>query len=175
MLAVWGSYTCRFKYSFTLQIVFMFVENWTRLSLTPFLKVFMLIPKVTNDPGAALKVECVFLIFLLNGLWCRKWKRSCWVSGYIPGLEMTSCPQHGDKTLETNITCSWSLFLSCQQWKRSGLYTDLTLKIIIVIVFHIHKYWQFLKPCNVTQYVIGCFSVDQLELIKPFQNDFITS
>lgn len=27
MLAVWGSYTCRFKYSFTLQVVFMFVKT----------------------------------------------------------------------------------------------------------------------------------------------------
>lgn len=59
MLAVWGSYTCRFKYGFTLQIVFYVCKkNWTVVSLTLVLQVFLFIP---NNTPVSLKVECNFL------------------------------------------------------------------------------------------------------------------
>lgn len=58
-----------------------------------------------------------------------------------------------------------------QQWKSSGLYTVLTLKIITLIVFPSPQ----ILAIQLSDTMSLIEEIQQLELRKPFQNDQITS
>lgn len=127
MLAVWGSYTCRFKYSLHCKLFVCLYKKKRVLKRdlfkeTPILQVLIPISTLSHDhrfslgPGVVLKVKCNFCTWIFwiqppdfqGAFLVWKWHH------------VHSTVAHVNENLQTNITCSWKSFLWHKQWKSSG-------------------------------------------------------
>ena len=110
--------------------LFLFVKNWTIVSLTPILQVFIFIPNTTSAPGCWFKDNActrVFLIVLINCLWCQNWKDPVSFQGTF--LVWKWLHVHSTATqIFRQTSHAHEVFFFFLPWNSFGLYTDLTLK-----------------------------------------------